>query len=334
MSKRLRGANPRLGRRILREYNPVTFTQEERVLRAFARIRGVSISAVALAALLLCAAPARSQEAPAQSTSPVPAFEITSVKRDTSEATPVRLASPDISRFTATNVSAKSLIQFAYDVRNFQLSGGPSWIDTEKFDVDGKVEDSLAQQLRALPQTEQQNQVRKMLQALLVERFKLKIRHETKDLPIFALVVAKSGPKLHEVPPPDPQTSAPVPDLPHPGAPDLPPGEVEFFIFTDGKAMFSAKAATIANLARMLAVPTGRHVDDRTALHGAYDFNLSYTMDSSLGTVYLRTPDAPPQPAGTSIFTAVQEQLGLKLESAKGPVDTIVIDDIQEPTPN
>ena len=304
------------------------------MLRVSGLIRGVSNAAAALTLFFLIATPLRPQAPQTDSTLPAPSFEITSVKRDTSETTSIRFGGPDISRFIATNVSAKSLIQFAYDVRNFELSGGPSWIDTEKFDVDGKVEDSLAQQLRALPQTEQQNQVRKMLQALLTERFKLKVRHEMKDLPIFALVVAKGGPKLREVPPPDPRTAAPLPELPHPGAPGVPPGEVEFSMWGDGKASFTGAAATMANLARLLAIPTGRHVDDRTGLRGAYDFVLSYTMDSSLGTVYLREPDAPPQASGTSIFTAIQEQLGLKLESAKGPVDTIVIDDIQEPTPN
>jgi uncharacterized protein (TIGR03435 family) len=123
---------------------------------------------------------------------PKPSFEVTSVKRDMNEATVVRLGGPDVSRFIAANVTVRVLIGFSYNITDFQLSGGPVWIGKEKFDVDGKVEDSLAERMRVLPQAEQQKEQRLMLQSLLADRFKLVVRHETKELPIFALIVGRA----------------------------------------------------------------------------------------------------------------------------------------------
>jgi uncharacterized protein (TIGR03435 family) len=286
-----------------------------------------------LIGLVLFATLAVALQLRAQSTSPAePSFEVSSVKRDTSDSNPIRLGGPDVSRFTATNVTAKTLIDFAYDLHDFNLSGGPSWIDSEKFDVDGKVEDLLAEHLRSLPQDQQQGEIRRMLQSLLADRFKLAIHHETKELPIFALVIAKGGSKLRAVAPSDPQSSAPFPDFPKPGAPALAPGQLMISVFTGGNASIAGKSVTVPKLAKILEVQFGRHVDDRTGLQGSYDVMLRYTMDASLGGFKYVGPEDPS--GGTSIFTAIQEQLGLKLESAKGPVDTIVIDHIEEPTPN
>lgn len=266
-----------------------------------------------------------------------PSFEVVSVKKDSNDANMVRLGGPDVSRFTAANVSAKTLIEFSYNFQDFQLSGGPSWMDSEKFDIDGKVEDSLAQQLRALPQVKQQDQMRLMVRSLLADRFKLRVSHSTKILPVFALVIAKGGPKLRAVDPPDTQ-SAPFPAPPTPGGPaTLPPGEVMISLFTGGKATMAGKAASMANLAKMLGVQLGRHVNDETGLTGSYDFLLSYTRDSTLGGVSIvavPSPTSAENPGGVSIFTAIQEQLGLKLQSTKGPVDTIVINHIEEPSAN
>src|SRR5690349_17202153 len=110
-----------------------------------------AIGAAAIASLSLLASPFLAAQY-AENAPPAPlSFEVTSVKHDTRETTPVILGGPDVSRFIATNITVKSLIEFSYDLRDFEISGGPNWIDTEKFDVDGKVEDGLAQQLRKLP---------------------------------------------------------------------------------------------------------------------------------------------------------------------------------------
>lgn len=271
---------------------------------------------------------------PATAPDEQPAFEVTSVKRDTTDAM-VQLGGPDISRFVARNVTAKDLIEFAYDLREFQFSGGPSWIATEKFDADGEVEDSLAEKMRALPHEQQQDELRLMVRSLLGDRFKLAVRHETKQLPIYTLVVAKEEPTLKEVDAPDPKSSVPFAGPPAPGG-SLPAGEVLLSIFANGTATIAGKASSMPNFVGMLSMQLGRHVEDDTKLKGSYDFLLSYSRDGLSGGPMIISPNgaAVQNSGGMSIFTAIQEQLGLKLESGKGPVDTIVIDHIEEPSAN
>jgi len=263
-----------------------------------------------------------------------PAFEVTSVKRDTTDAM-VQLGGPDISRFVARNVTAKDLIEFAYDLREFQFSGGPNWIATEKFDADGKVEDSFAGKMRALPHEQQQSELRLMVRSLLADRFKLEVAHETKELPIYTLVVARDGPKLEEVEAPDPKSSVPFAEPPAPGG-SLPPGQVLLSVFTNGRASLAGKASSMPNFAAMLSMQLGRYVDDETGLRGSYDFLLSYSRDGLAGGPVIIGPDgaASQNSGGPSIFTAIQEQLGLKLESGKGPVNTIAVQHIEQPMPN
>jgi uncharacterized protein (TIGR03435 family) len=264
-----------------------------------------------------------------------PSFEVASIKKDTEGV--LRMGGPDVSRYWATSVTARMLIAFAYDVKDFQFAGAPGWVDSEKFDVDAKVEDSLAEQLRKLPHVEQQQQLRLMLQSLLADRFALKITHATKEMPIFALVVAKGGTKLTPVAPPDPETSAPFPALPGPGHPTLAPGGAYISLLPGNRATISGKSAPVSALTSMLAALLGRPVDDRTGLEGMYDFLVSYTRDPGLEGSPPPSPNAAPSPpdrSGASLFTALQEQLGLKLETTRGPVDTITIDHIEEPTPN
>src|SRR5579872_3407918 len=152
-------------------------------------------------------APRLRAQAPAtQSGSPAtdgPAFEVASVKPSHSQAPGSHIGIP-AGRFTATNVTAKTLIKFAYNgsqggfaLRDDQVSGGPSWIDSEKFDIDAKVQDSLVEgQEKTLPFDQWTVQIRLMLQSLLEDRFKLKVSHETRELPVYVLVVGKNGPKL------------------------------------------------------------------------------------------------------------------------------------------
>jgi uncharacterized protein (TIGR03435 family) len=150
----------------------------------------------------------RAQAQSAQTTAaPPPSFEVASIKSHAPGDNMSRLGGPDVSRFSAINVSVKSLIEFAYHVEDFQVSGGTGWIAYDKFDVDAKVEDSLAEQIQKLPAAQQSDQLKLMVQSLLVDRFKLSVTHVTKELPVFALVVAKGGPKLTEAAPPNAQNS-------------------------------------------------------------------------------------------------------------------------------
>ncbi len=128
---------------------------------------------------------------------PLPSFEVASIKPNRSRDTLSGAERPP-GRYTATNQSIKALIQFAYDLQDFQLSGGPSWIASERYDVDAKVDDSQAAELKKLSFWRRRDQMRLMVQSLLADRFSLRLSHKTETLPIYALVIAKTGAKLQE----------------------------------------------------------------------------------------------------------------------------------------
>jgi len=297
------------------------------VVFAVVSMAAISLSAVASTPLLDARVP--------QGVVDSPSFEVASIKQDTGDV--LRMGGPDVSQFRATGVTARLLIDFAYQISDFQLIGGPKWTASEKFDVDAKVQDSIAEQLRELPHVQQQEQLRLMLQSLLADRFALKITRSTKELPVFNLVLAKGGAKLTLVAPPPPETSVPFPALPSPDTPGLAQGGTEISLLPGDKASLAGKAVPVQSLANMLTALLGRQVVDQTGLQGSYDFVLFYTRDAGLESGVPPSPNASapsPDGAGTSLFTALQEQLGLRLESAKGPVQTIVIDQIKEPSPN
>jgi uncharacterized protein (TIGR03435 family) len=255
-------------------------------------------------------------------------FEVASVKPDVSRSSGVGL-SGDAGRFSMSNVKVIGLITMAYDINDSQISGGPVWINSERFDIDGKVPDSLVGQMQKLSKSEQWNRKMLMLQALLEDRFKLVVTRSTKQLPIYRLIVAQGGQKPTEVSPPSAsQDSATAP----PPTAKLTPRPGGMFLLTDGKGhlTFTMKAATLDNLVGVLSQQLGRHVADETGLTGTYDADLQWT-----DSLAAQEPDATESNSGDiSITTALQEQLGLRLLSTTGPVETIVIDHIEEPTPN
>lgn len=214
-------------------------------------------------------------------------------------------------RVSMSGVTAKFLIQQAYGVRDFQIAGGPDWMGSERYDITAKPEGA------ATPE-----QVKVMIQALLADRFKLQFHRETKELPTYVLVVAKGGPKFHE--------SEVV------EGPDKPKGTR---MSMNGRGQFNLERAPMAALANQLAQVLGRSVIDKTGLPGNYDFELKWTPDESTpGMARMAVGDGPPPPsdagAGTSIFTALQDELGLKLESTKGPVEILVIERAQKASEN
>ncbi len=319
------------------------------------RLFVATAGAVALAVpvfLGLLAAPrlraqAQSDQAPTSPSAPsagtpLPSFEVASIKphpADNSGRFFINMGcGPDPGRCTPTNATAKMLIQAAYDMKDFQVSGGSSWINSERFDIAAKVEDSQAEQIQKLPRAQQQAQMRLMMQSLLADRFKLKVIRQTKQLAVYALVVANGGPKLAEVPPPDPQASPETPP-PAPGAglPTPSPGG-SFVAIQNGHAAIKGNATPIADLVSMLSQQLHRQILDQTGLKGTYTFTLQFTPETEFGGGPLPVPPGGGtdtlDSGGTSIFTAIQEQLGLRLESTNGPVDTIVIDHIEEPSPN
>jgi uncharacterized protein (TIGR03435 family) len=212
-------------------------------------------------------------------------------------------------RISMSGVTAKILIQQAYGVRDFQIVGGPAWLGSERYDITAKPEGA------ATPE-----QVKVMVQGLLVDRFKLQFHRETKELPTYALLVAKGGPKFHE--------SEAVPE-----GSDKPKGARMMM----ERGRFSLQSAPVSALANQLGQLLGRSVIDKTELAGNYDFKLEWTPDEGERRM-IRAPGgdapAPAETAGPSIFTAVQDQLGLKLESTKGPVEILVIERAEKASEN
>ena len=252
-----------------------------------------------------------------------PSFEVASVKPNNSGDNRVMFRGNG-GRFTVIGATVRMLIQQAYRVRDFQLSGGPGWLGSDRFDIEAKPENVADLNPERMPL---------MLQGLLEERFQLKIHKETKELPIYELVVAKDGAKLKSVPePPRPIPGTPPGPLPAPGGP-MPPGS-----FRIGRGEMMGSAIPIENFLQSLSTMLGRTVVNKTGLTGFFDVQLHWAPDAGetgpFGPVPGVQPPPPADPAGPSIFTALQEQLGLRLESSKGPVEVVVIDSIEKPSEN
>ena len=255
----------------------------------------------------------------------VPAFDVVSIKPNKSDSGMVRImAKPD--GYAASNVSLKMLIQNAYGIREDLISGAPSWADSARFDIDAKVAGSDVDALKKLSP----EQRRLVLRPLLADRFKLKIHTETKQLPVYELVAPKGGSKLKEA-----------------TAGDTYANGIKGFdgvgrggMMRVGRGQLTAQAVPMTSLANMLSQQLQRTVLDKTGLTGKYDLELNWTPDQGSDPMFKGPEgspprgDAAPDSSGPSIFTALQEQLGLKLQSAKGPVETLVIDHVEMPSEN
>ena len=207
---------------------------------------------------------------------------------------------------------------------NGRLIGAPSWSDSESYDIDAKMEASVADALKKLPPPERQLARQRMLQALLADRFKLVLHTETKEFPVYSLSIAKNGPKLHEA----------KPDDTYANGYKLPNGKPAGAGFdSDEVGKVTAQGVSIDNFARWLSRQVRRTVVDRTGLTGKYDFALQWAPEESDAS---GMPDSTStaDSSGLSIFAALQQQLGLKLESGKGPVEIFVIDHAERPSGN
>jgi len=231
----------------------------------------------------------------AQSTSP--AFEVATIKSNKSAE------QGGGSRFNGlyyigTNVTLKRVIRLAYGPIQ-EFAGGPGWIESEHYDITAKAAGNPTRE-----------QLQLMLRSLLADRFKLVVHKETRDLPAFALVLARRDGKL------GPSLRRSDADCSPGNQEKAPPGACGFRI---GDGALMGRGATIGRLAAELIL-TGRLVVDRTGLTGAFDMDLKWTPDE-LGT-------------HADLFTALQEQLGLKLEAIRAPVEVIVIDSAEKPSEN
>jgi uncharacterized protein (TIGR03435 family) len=235
-----------------------------------------------------------------------PAFDAASVKPNLSGTGGFSMGTSH-GRLTATNVPVRTLILKGFHAKEFQVTGGPGWLETERYDVVAKTENTSIGD----------NDLWLLLQPLLAERFKLRFHRETKQLPVYSLTVAKGGPKLK----------------PHVGddEPNM-SGRTG-----SGKASFVGTKISMARLADMLGEHTDRIVLDNTGLKGFYDFKLDWAREDSHEPASISMLSSLQEGlglTGPSLFTAVQEQLGLKLEPAKGPVEIIAIDSAEKASAN
>jgi uncharacterized protein (TIGR03435 family) len=234
---------------------------------------------------------------------PASSFEVVSIKLNKGAGNGSSVLQDQSGNFTAENATLKMLIMsgLAYGVRDFQVVGGPGWINTERYDI-------LAKPAGKADRAEFQQ----MVQALLAERFQLKFHRESRELPIYALSLGRNGPKLTE-----------WKDAVGPMCRYVP-------------GQLTCQKATMALLAEELARRLGRSVVDKTGLTGTYDLKLEWTPDEFQvpGPSEVGQPQPGADPAGPSIFTAIQNQLGLKLETGKGPVQVLVVDSAQKPAEN
>lgn len=223
------------------------------------------------------------------------AFEVASVKPSARPA-PIGSVSPD--RFVRKGSTLLGLLLYAYDIAPFQEEGGDAWTRTDRFDVDAKVDH--------LPTPEQ---IRAMVQTLLTERFRLRVHVETRDEPRYALMLARRdgrlGEKAHVAAPPNGRSCG---------------------VLIGGHWL--VRGCTMAEFAHRLQRIAQRIIVDKTGLTERYDLDLEFQMDIPAGLL----PPGQTATEGVSLFTALQEQLGLKLESERGPVDVLVIDHVEKPT--
>ena len=231
-----------------------------------------------------------------------PRFAVASIRPHAPEDSLFGVKMPNNGRFSSTGTVAKLIVMLAYDVQDSQISGGPGWFTTEKWDVEARSDNGAAHTAE---------ETRRMLQTLLSDRFALSIHREMQQRPAYVLTVAKSGPKIQ------PKTEI---------------GRTNIQVTSNSVHLESGE---LARLAQVLSTALGRPVLDRTGLTGLYDLLLQWD-DAPVreGGVPGLDPSVAPGNSFGSIFSAIQEQLGLRLESRQAPVEVVVIDSIERPSPN
>ncbi len=280
-------------------------------------------------------------------------FDVVSIKPNNSGDNRRMIGNPPGGRFTTSNMPLRELIVLAYGDRStggpppdLTITGLPGWATTDGYDVQAQPEAGFS------PTAEQ---TQEMLQSMLEDRFQLKVRRESRNAPIYALVVDKGGVKMKLAedqtpfnpaaggpPPPGAPGGAvrigvdgppPAPPPPGAGGPPSMSGAVQRGMVMMGLGQLRAGAQTTSALAGILSRQAGRKVVDKTGLTGLYDIDLKWTPDQMPNGAQL-PPGVVIDPTGPSLFTAIQEQLGLRLSSETGTVDTFVVESVQKPSDN
>jgi uncharacterized protein (TIGR03435 family) len=240
-----------------------------------------------------------------------PRFDVVSIKPLDPLSTNTHIANTPGGPFEAAGITLQSLITQAYDIPAFQLVGSSGWMQTDRYEIRAKNEKPGPSEADLAKMTDEDRralheQSLARLRSLLADRYQLKIHRETKEMPVYVLTVAKGGSKLKTLP-----------------ANGKPEGNITSRRNSDGQTGIIADKLTTASLAWFLSGVVKRTTLDQTQLNGKYDFTLTYAPEVLTGDI-----------AGPSIFTALEDQLGLSLKPGKGPVDVVVIDSARKPSAN
>ncbi|MGO4209888.1 TIGR03435 family protein [Terriglobus sp. 2YAB30_2] len=235
-------------------------------------------------------------------------------------------------RIRCENVLVRQVLMMGFDIRSeSQIENMPDWAKSERFNIDAKVDEETAAAMKSLPRDERQKWQQEMMQALLEDRFHLKFHWEKKELPVYSLTVAKSGSKLKATVPPPPPPGADPNAKPQDRGTSSSTHNGHMVVTNGSMEMFAYQLSHMTEM-------DSRVVLDRTNLPGRFDWTLDWSPERQQNSFH--GADGNPAPAPTAdtskptLFTALQEQLGLKVEQAKAPVDLLVIDDLERPTEN
>ena len=234
----------------------------------------------------------------AQTAPPQPQFDVVSIKPNDNPDRHRAMFFTPRGGLRCLDYTLKDLIRLGWDVRDFQIRGGPKWLDADRYNIEANPADPLT------PRADDRQRLGLMVQSLLADRFRLKLHRETREENVYFLVATRTGAKLKRV------------------GDDMD----EHSSMHDSKGRLFATRTNVPILARNLAAIIGVPVIDQTDLKGVYDFQLEWNADENAPL-----PDAASAP---SIFTAIQEQLGLRLESGKGPVEVLIIDEAERASAN
>jgi len=234
-----------------------------------------------------------------------PEFEVATIKPSDPAKCCARGWSMDGRRFFTINMNLKYLIQWAWGLQAKQVVGGPPWMDDARFDINGEIDGD------GIPN---QHQWKAAVQKLLIERFQLQIHHEKREMPAFALVIAKGGPKLT------------------PGDGNVRANQGMSFVGPPGQTMhgYGMNASISDFIGELQRIVMNRPIVDETGLTGVYNIQFAFTREDPDALGMAQLPDT----AAPNLLVALQEQLGLKLQGTKTPVDVIVIDHAEPPGEN
>jgi uncharacterized protein (TIGR03435 family) len=296
-------------------------------IRFSAAVTGTAVVAAAWGSLVLTDGSILGAQATPGAAIATPKFDVATVKRNVSGAPEIGTVFQPDGHYRAFNVRVRDLVSEAYRVRGFQVAGGPPWVASERFDIEAKTEDAAnfapvikADGFRALPETPFL-----MLRELLKDRFKLAVHRETREGPVYVLTMVRAGVRGPGLRPPAVNCATLDPKDPSP-----PVGLCEGIRRTPGR--FMARTATMTHLATSLSILLQRLVIDRTGMSEHFDFDLEWApapVNSNVDAAATPVSEFAP-----SLLAALGEQLGLKLDAQRAPIEYVVIDSAELPTDN